>query len=140
MMCKASTTDGYGMKRKDSVRRTCSDMTSEPCDLLYKTVEVGELVSCLSVEPEDMSVGLRPHAGKLDLDPGLALVACNRDRYRGVEARLPDSGFEPDIYDPGSKRLLTWTERGPRTVAVGFLIPLAMNRTRRVSSHIMNLT
>ena len=48
--------------------------------------------------------------------------------------------FEPDIYDPGSKRLQTWTERGPRTVAVAFLIPLAMKRKRRVSSHIMNLT
>ena len=62
--------DGYDMERKDSVRRTCPYTTSDPSDLLYKTVEVGELVSCLSVEPEVMSVGLGPHAGKLDLDLG----------------------------------------------------------------------
>ena len=103
MMCKAWTGDGYGMDRKDFVRRTCSYMTSEPSDLLYKTVGVGELVSYLSVEPEDMSVGLGPHAGKLDLDPGLALAAFNRDRYRGVEARLPDAGFEQDVNDQGDK-------------------------------------
>ena len=128
------------MKRKDSVRRTCSYMTSDPSDLLYKIVGVGELVSCLSVEPEVISVGLGPHIGKLDLDPGLGLVAYNRDRYRGVEVRSWGAVFEPDIYDPGSKRLQAWAERGPRIVAVGFLIPLAMKRTRRVSSHIMNLT
>ena len=122
MMCRVSTGDGYGMERKDSVRRTCSYMTSEPSDLLYKTVGVGELVSCLSVEPEDRSVGLGPHAGKLDLDPGLALVAFNRDRYRGVAARLLDAGFDPDVNDQGDKGLHSWSAAVPRVVIMDFLI------------------
>ena len=70
MMCKASTADGYGMERMVCVHQACFYMGTKPCDLLYETVGVGELVSCLSVEPEDMSVGLGPHAGKLDLDLG----------------------------------------------------------------------
>ena len=123
MMCRVSTGDGYVMEQLVFVRRTCSYMTSEPSDLLYKTVGVGELVSCLSVEPEDRSVGLGPHAGKLDLDPGLALVAFNRDRYRGVEARLLDAGFDPDVNDQGDKGLHSRSAAVPRVVIMDFLIP-----------------
>ena len=64
------STCGYGMGRMVCVHQASFYMATKPCDLLYKTVGVGELVSCLSVEPEVMSVGLGPHAGKLDLDLG----------------------------------------------------------------------
>ena len=123
-MCKPSTEDGCGMERMVYVHHACFSMASKPCDLLYEAVwgwRTG--VFCLLVAPEYMSLSLGLHAGKLGLDPGLALAVFNRDTYRGVEARLPDAGFGQGVNDQGDRGLDSLSADVSRVLVMNFLIP-----------------
>ncbi len=124
------------MERKDSVRRTCSYMTSEPSDLLYKTVGVGELVPYLLNGQENLPVGLEPHAGTMGLDLGLAVAVLNRE----LGDRLLDAGFEPDVNAQGNKRLQAWTTGTPDTVTVDLLIPPSDETDGGVPFYTLDLT
>ena len=47
----------------------------------------------------------------------------NRERYRGLGARLWDAGFELEVNAQGNKRLQARTIGTPHTVTMDFLIP-----------------
>lgn len=125
---KPQTVSGYSSDWVELVRRACLYVATVLGDLIDdQLVIVGGLVPGLLVSQEDLTEGMEPHAGTMDLDLGLKLGILEGERYREVAKRLRDAGFDMDKNEQGNPTLQRWKIETPagKNALIDFLIPPA---------------
>ena len=120
---KPTTDAGYERKYTDLVRATCLYLATKVGDITDDLIVIGGLVPSLLIDQENLSPGVDPHAGTLDLDVGLTLRLLDDGRYHTLTERLRRAGFEQDTSNHGNPTRQRWKIGLGEKITVDFLIP-----------------
>lgn len=136
---KPKTFEEYERGQFDLVLMTCRELSTVLGDFVDEIVIVGGLVPTLIIDQANLSDGVDPHVGTMDIDLGLSVAVYDDQLYQNITDRLRQRGFGPDVNDKGNPTSQRWfVDVHGAKVTVDFLIP-AENDDKRKPRRFRNL-